>query len=259
MGKNKLKKFEEMKGFGCVFQYPWARLQTEPFPLRGRWREDFFRNTSPVVLELGCGRGEYTVGLAEAHRDANHIGIDVKGARIWAGARQAVDEGMTNVAFIRGEIEQIESFFAPGEVDEIWITFPDPQMQKTRRRLTSARFLEMYRHILRPGGIIHLKTDSPFLYTFTKRLVESNALPVITATDDLYAAGHTDAATAIKTYYEKQWLSRGKRIKLIEFSLPARGVIADPDEEDIPHDDYTSYPRGISQCMPEELAKLTQL
>lgn len=256
MGKNKLKKFEEMKGFDCVFQYPWARLQTEPFPLRGSWRKQFFHNDSPIVLELGCGRGEYTVGLARHNASANYIGIDVKGARIWAGAKEAVTAGMKNVAFLRGEIEQIESFFAPGEVDEIWITFPDPQMQKTRRRLTSARFLEMYRKILRPGGIIHLKTDSPFLYTFSLRLVESNGLQIITATDDLYASGSDGASTAIKTYYEKQWLSRGKRIKLLEFSLPADTPLSDPPEDDIPHDDYTSYPRGIAQCMPEELAKL---
>lgn len=256
MGKNKLKKFEEMKGFDCVFQYPWARLQQEPFPLRGKWRSEFFKNDRPIVLELGCGRGEYTVALAKRNPEANHIGIDVKGARIWAGAKEAVTDGLPNVAFLRGEIECIDAFFAPGEVDEIWITFPDPQMKKTRRRLTSARFLELYRRILRPEGTIHLKTDSPFLFTFSSRLVESNALPLIAATDDLYASGLVDPVTAIKTHYERQWLSRGKRIKLLEFRLPAEGTIADPDEEDIPLDDYTSFPRGLAQCMPEELAKI---
>ena len=256
MGKNKLKKFEEMKGFDCVFQYPWARLQQEPFPLRGKWRSDVFHNDHPIVLELGCGRGEYTVSLAKKYPEANHIGIDVKGARIWAGAKEAVTDNLPNVAFLRGEIECIDSFFAPGEVDEIWITFPDPQMKKTRRRLTSSRFLELYRRILRPGGTIHLKTDSPFLYTFTSRLVADNALPVIASTDDLYASGLVDPVTAIKTHYERQWLSRGKRIKLLEFSLPAEGAITDPNEEDIPLDDYTSFPRGLAQCMPEELAKI---
>lgn len=255
MGKNKLKKFEDMNHFDCVFQYPWARLQQEPFPLKGEWRSSFFQNDRPIVLELGCGRGEYTVGLARRNPDKNYIGIDVKGARMWSGAREAVDRGMKNVAFLRGEIEQIDSFFAPGEVDEIWITFPDPQMKKVRKRLTSSRFLELYRRILRPGGLIHLKTDSPFLATFTSRLAEHNSLPVCACTDDLYASDLADPVTAIKTHYEKQWLARGKKIKLIEFNLPADIPLTDPEEEDIPHDDYTSFPRGLSQCMPEELKK----
>lgn len=256
MGKNKLRKFEEMKGFDCVFEYPWARLQTEPFPLRGRWHSDYFRNDRPIVLELGCGRGEYTVSLARQNPGKNYIGIDVKGARIWAGAKDATLSQLANVAFLRGEIEQIGSFFAPGEVDEIWVTFPDPQMQKTRRRLTSARFLHLYRSIMRPEGTVHLKTDSPFLYTFTSRLAAANGFTVLAQTDDLYASGLADPVTSIKTHYERQWLSRGKRIKLIEFLLPHEGEIADPEEDDIPHDDYTSFPRGLSQCMPEELKKI---
>lgn len=256
MGKNKLRKFAEMKTFPCVFEYPWARLSREPFPLKGRWHQDFFHNDRPIVLELGCGRGEYTVQLAKADPEKNYIGIDVKGARIWSGAKEATALGLRNVAFLRGEIEQIDSFFAPGEVSEIWITFPDPQMKKTRRRLTSARFLKLYRRILAPGGTVHLKTDSPFLYTFTSRLVHENSLPLLGETSDLYSSGLADAVTSIKTHYEKQWLSRGKRIKLIEFTLPADGPLADPQEDDIEHDDYTSFPRGLAQCMPEQLAAL---
>lgn len=245
-----------MKHFDCVFQYPWARLSQEPFPLRGKWHNDYFGNDHPIVLELGCGRGEYTVALARRNPHTNYIGIDVKGARIWSGAKQAEMEHLRNVAFIRGEIEQIDSFFSPGEVSEIWITFPDPQMKKTRKRLTSARFLHLYRTIMRPDGLIHLKTDSPFLHTFTSRLVDTNALPIVTNTQDLYAEAGVDPVNAIKTHYEKQWLSRGKRIRLIEFFLPHTGEITDPQEDDIEHDDYTSYPRGVAQCMPEELRKL---
>lgn len=256
MGKNKLKKFAEMQTFSCVFQYPWARLKEEAFPLKGKWHRDFFQNDNPIVLELGCGRGEYTVQLAKAHPDKNFIGVDVKGARIWAGAKEATELQLKNVAFIRGEIELIDSFFATNEVAEIWITFPDPQMKKTRRRLTSARFLELYKHLLSPSGVVHLKTDSLFLYTFTSRLVKHNNLPQITDTDDLYASGIVDLVTSIKTHYEKQWLCRGKKIKLIEFQLPHDHVITDPEEDDIEHDDYTSFTRGLAQCMPDQLAAL---
>ena len=256
MGKNKLRKFAEMQTFDCVYQYPWARLQQEDFPLRGRWHSDFFHNDNPIVVELGCGKGDYTVALARRRPDRNYIGIDVKGARIWTGAKAATVEGLDNVAFIRGEIEQIDRFFAPSEVSEIWITFPDPQMKKVRKRLVSARFLDLYRRILKDGGTIHLKTDSPFLHTFSSRLVNTASLPVITDTADLYGSGIADPVTSIKTHYEKQWLSRGKKIKLLEFRLPAAGDIADPPEDDIPHDDYTSFPRGIAQCMPDRLAAL---
>ncbi|MBO4965007.1 MAG: tRNA (guanosine(46)-N7)-methyltransferase TrmB [Muribaculaceae bacterium] len=258
MGKNKLKKFADMETYASVFQYPWARLQKEEFPLRGKWHKEYFHNENPIVLELGCGKGEYTVGLAERYNDKNYIGVDIKGARIWSGATDAEKRGMMNVAFIRTEIESIQKFFAPGEVSEIWITFPDPQMHKVRKRLTSSRFLMLYREILRGDGMIHLKTDSPFLYEFTSRLVKENALPVLRDSDDLYGSGMADSVTSIKTYYEQQWLSRGKKIKLISFTLPSEGNLSDPEEEDIERDDYRSYPRGISQCMPEELAKLRE-
>lgn len=256
MGKNKLKKFNDMATMDCVFQYPFGVLKESGFPIKGSWRRDYFHNDNPIVLELGCGKGEYTVGLAERYPDRNFIGIDIKGARMWTGACQVRERGMKNAAFLRTNIELLPYFFAPDEVDEIWITFPDPQMKKTRRRLTSARFLKLYRRILAPGGTVHLKTDSPFLYTFTSRLVHENSLPLLAETSDLYSSGLADAVTSIKTHYEKQWLSRGKRIKLIEFTLPADGPLADPQEDDIEHDDYTSFPRGLAQCMPEQLAAL---
>lgn len=255
MGKNKLKKFDEMTRMECVFQYPWARLQAEGFPLRGEWSR-YFGNSNPIVLELGCGKGEYTVELARRHPERNFIGVDIKGARIWTGAKAATTEGLRNAAFIRTDIELIESFFAPGEVAEIWITFPDPQMQKTRHRLTSPRFLELYRKILAPGGLVHLKTDSPFLFEYTRRIVEANGFATEACTDDLYGSGLTDPTTSIKTFYEQQWLARGKKIKLISLHLPAEPEIAHVDESDIDRDDYHSYARGVAQCMPDELAKL---
>lgn len=250
MGKNKLKKFADMATFRCAYQYPREELLKGGFPHRGKWNEDVFAADQPIVLELGCGKGEYTVGLAKAHTDRNHIGVDIKGARLWSGARQVEEEGIPNAAFIRTEIENISQFFSPEEVDEIWITFPDPQMQKTRKRLTSTRFLQLYTEILRPDGIVNLKTDSPFLYEYTRRLVHLNNFEVLTDSadiygegfrpgDDLYGSGADDAARSIKTFYEQQWLSRGKQIKLLRFRLPS-GPFQEPEASDIPKDDYRS-------------------
>ena len=239
-----------METIDFVFQYPFSRLQQGGgFPLKGRWHQDFFGNDNPSVVELGCGKGEYTVGLARRFPDKNFIGIDIKGARMWTGASEARAEGLRNVAFVRTSIELIESFFAPGEVAEIWITFPDPQMKKVRKRLTSTRFMDLYRKVLADGGTIHLKTDSPFLYRYTTLMVGLNGLPVECNTDDLYASGLADDILDIKTHYEKQWLSRGLTIKYIRFRLPADGALAEPDEE-IEPDTYRSYSRGYIQ-MPQ--------
>lgn len=246
MGKNKLKKFRELATMDFVFQYPHFRLQEEGgFPHRGKWREDVFRRPWRIVLELGCGKGEYTVGLAQRFPDDNFIGIDIKGARIWTGASQARDAGMENVAFLRTGIEMLPEFFAPGEVDEIWITFPDPQMKKATKRLTGTRFLELYRRVLRPGGMIRLKTDSPFLYTYTGIMARHNALPIATETADLYAdaPGAETDILSIRTYYEQQWLARGLSIKYISFSIPPESTLTEP-EVDIPYDTYRSFSRG---------------
>lgn len=249
MGKNKLKKFSEMERIDFVFQYPWAVLRQEGFPLRGRWREEVFHNDRPIILELGCGKGEYTVGLATARPDANYIGVDIKGARMWTGATDAQRRGLKNVAFLRTDIELLPSFFAPGEVDEIWITFPDPQMKKVRKRLTSTRFLDLYRQVLKDGGIINLKTDSPFLYTYTSIMADENRLPVEVRTDNLYASAAADDILKIRTYYEQQWLDRGLTIKYIRFALPAEGALTEPEVE-IEYDTYRSFSRGELQ-MPQ--------
>lgn len=258
MGKNKLRKFAEMQTFRCVYQYPWGRLNTEGFPHRGSWNTAAFTSEAPLVLELGCGKGEYTVGLASRFPDKNFIGIDIKGARIYTGARQATEHNISNASFLRTDIELIPRFFSPDEVSEIWITFPDPQMQKTRRRLTSTRFLNLYRQIMRPGGIIHLKTDSPFLAEYTRRLLDANNITPLAATTDLYANDNDASIPAyvseIHTFYEQQWLSRGKTIKYLSFTLPPSDIpLVEPREDDIPRDDYHSYPRGIVQNMPEQL------
>ena len=252
MGKNKLKKFSEMESIDFVFQYPFATLRNNPFPLKGRWHEHF-GNNNPIVLELGCGKGEYTVGLARRYPDKNFIGIDIKGARMWTGATAAQREGLPNVAFLRTSIELLQSFFAPGEVSEIWITFPDPQMKKVRKRLTSTRFMNLYRGVTVPDALIHLKSDSPFLYTYTSAMVALNGLDTATDTDDLYHSGIADDILSIRTYYEQQWLDRGLTIKYISFHLPAQGELREPDI-DIEPDTYRSFSRGYIQ-MPQLMAQ----
>lgn len=254
MGKNKLKKFGEMETFSNVFQYPYSVLMQQGFPLKGKWHSDFFGNGNPIVLELGCGKGEYTVGLAKRFPDRNFIGVDIKGARMWTGAKQAVADNMPNVAFVRTNIELIASFFAPGEVSEIWITFPDPQMKKTNKRLTSVRFLNLYRRILEPGGIINLKTDSPFLYTYTRELARLNGLPVEVDTDDLYASGMADDILEIRTFYEQQWLARGLTIKYLRWRLDEGTELQEPDIE-IEFDTYRSFSRGYLETDPKFSAK----
>lgn len=243
MGKNKLKKFAEMREFACVLQYPREELIKNGFPHRGLWNADFFKREAPIVVELGCGKGEYTVGLAKSDSERNYIGVDIKGARMWRGAKTVEEEEIANAAFLRAEIENIDKFFVPGEVEELWITFPDPQMQKTRKRLTSTRFLNLYRRMLGDNGIVNLKTDSPFLYEYTRRLVELNGFEVLMNTDDLYGSGNADPVSSIKTFYEQQWLSRGKKIKLLSFRLPAEGELKEPESEDIPRDDYHAMAR----------------
>lgn len=239
-----------METIDFVFQYPFAVLKEKGFPMKGKWREDFFHNDNPIVLELGCGKGEYTVGLAKRFPDKNFIGIDIKGARMWSGATQARDAGMKNVAFLRTHIEMIDSFFGPSEIDEIWITFPDPQMKKVRKRLTSTRFTELYRRILKTGGIVHLKTDSPFLFTYTRLLTETNpdAFSVVSCTDNLYANPEgVDDILDIKTHYERQWIERGLSIKYLSYRVDAAAPLSEV-EADIEFDTYRSYSRGEVQC-----------
>ena len=233
-----------METFPNVFQPPYK-------PMAGHWRDSFFHNDHPIVLELGCGRGEYTVGLAQKYPDKNFIGVDIKGARMWAGAKQAVQQGLTNAAFLRTNIEFITSFFAKDEVDEIWITFCDPQMKKATKRLTSTWFMQRYQQIVKPGGLIHLKTDSPFLYTYTTEMLRLNPYPVLANTDDLYG-NPSDAfsdARSLRTHYEQQWLDRGMTIKYIEWKLMPMEHFDEPTIE-IEHDSYRSY--GRNYVSPKE-------
>lgn len=249
MGKNKLKKFADMETFHCVFQFPFSKVENEGSPMKGKWNSQYLHNENPIVLELGCGKGEYAVGLGRRFPGKNFIGVDIKGARMWTGAKMVEEEGLTNVAFLRTSIEIIDRMFAPGEVSEIWITFPDPQMKKVNKRLTSTRFLNNYRKILKDEGTIHLKTDSPFLYTYTHALVEQNGLPLEVDTNDLYHSGKANDILEIKTHYEMQWLERGLTIKYIKFRLPHAGELQEPDIE-IEPDTYRSYGRGVIE-MPQ--------
>ena len=244
MSKGKLAKFADMETYENVFQYPFSVVSDVPFDMRGHWNEQYFKNNNPSVLELGCGKGEYTVGLAKRYPHMNFIGVDIKGARMWTGATLALQEGLKNVAFLRTNIEIIDRFFAPNEVQEIWLTFSDPQMKNPRKRLSSTFFMERYRRFLKDNGIIHLKTDSNFLFTYTNYMVDHNQLPVELKTNDLYKQEDQvySEAASIQTYYETMWLARGLNIKYIKFHLPHEGVLEEPNVE-IELDDYRSYHR----------------
>lgn len=233
MGKNKHKRFQENLTFDNLVQPEFGEVFGKDHELKGRWREDFFRNYKPVVLELGCGRGEYTVALAERDPQSNHIGIDIKGARMWRGAKTATEAGMDNAAFLRTRIELINSFFGPGEIDEIWITFPDPQLKKQRvkKRLTSPVFLGYYARFLKPEARIHLKTDSQHLHEYTKAVIACNGLPVDVSSSDIYNDGTAaaDDILAVKTAYETKFLAEGMPITYLRFSLGERRQFDAPD------------------------------
>lgn len=215
MGKDKLRRFAEIATFSNVIELENGK------PLKGNWTRHQFKNNHPLVLELGCGKGEYTVNLARLYPEKNFIGIDYKGNRIWRGAKTAIEENIPNVAFLRIQIENITDYFSENEVDEIWITFPDPQPQISRekKRLTSPRFLEKYKAILKTGGLIHLKTDSDLLYTYTKEKANELGLNIHIETNDLYASALPDEILSIKTYYEKKYLAQNKNINYLKFSF----------------------------------------
>ncbi len=224
MGKNKLARFAENKILENVIQ-PTREEALDNFPLKGNWRKDIFRNDNPIVLELGCGKGEYSVGLAKAIPEKNFIGIDIKGARFWFGAKEASENGISNVAFLRTQVELVDCFFEENEVDEIWITFPDPQIKyrRTKHRMTHPDFLERYKKILKPNGIIHLKTDSEFLHGYTLGILQGAGHEIITAHHDIYGAPEYDPNTEllreIKTYYEELFSAKGKTITYIKFRI----------------------------------------
>lgn len=212
MGQKKLIRFAEIKTFENVLEYPTN--------MQGKWN-DFFKNKNNIILELACGKGEYTLGLARLYPDRNFIGVDIKGNRIWRGAKTALNEGLTNAAFLRSQIEQITNYFSKEEVSEIWVTFPDPHLPKAKwkKRLTSPRFLRLYRSILRKNGVVHLKTDSPALYNFTKNVIEIYGLEIVEDNDDVYKTFHVPRELSIKTYYESLDIAGFHKVHYLSFRI----------------------------------------
>jgi tRNA (guanine-N7-)-methyltransferase len=220
VGKNKLARFAENETFANLFQLTYEQVTKEGFALKGKWNKEFFKNDNPIVLELGCGKGEYTVGLAKKYPNKNFIGIDIKGARLWRGCKTSNEDKMTNVAFVRTHIQMIESYFAQNEVSEIWITFPDPQLKKPNKRLTCERFLKLYKNILKQDGIVHLKTDSQELYEFTKdEVLIPTKREILYNTNDLYNSDFKEDVIEIQTFYETMYLKIGKPITYLKFRL----------------------------------------
>ncbi|GFZ82155.1 tRNA (guanine-N(7)-)-methyltransferase [Aquaticitalea lipolytica] len=220
--KNKLKRFNENETFANVVQPKRDELVNGEFNLKGQWNSSFFKNNNPLILELGCGKGEYTIGLAKKYPNKNFIGIDIKGARFWRGAKTAVEEGIKNAAFLRTQIELIEYAFAEKEVDEIWITFPDPQIKykRTKHRMTNSEFLERYKKILKPDGVVNLKTDSEFMHGYTLGLLHGAGHEVLYANHNVYKQeGSPEEVTAIQTFYESQYLEKNKAITYIRFKI----------------------------------------
>lgn len=241
MGHDKLRKFAENETFRCLLQPdprqvldktggPEAGLRLHDHPVKGRWNETMFARDLPIVLELGCGKGEYTIDLSQRNPECNYIGVDIKGARLWKGAKQATLGNLPNVAFLRTRIEFIEAFFAPGEVSEIWLTFSDPQLKSENSRLTSPVFLERYRKFLRKGGIVRLKTDSRFLHEYSKAVARDNGLQVLCSTTDLYGDRSIDnpALYEVQTFYERMFLLQGYKITYLEFTIDHDGAFVRP-------------------------------
>jgi tRNA (guanine-N7-)-methyltransferase len=222
MGQKKLQRFAELETFPNVLQYPDG--------MAGKWK-DFFKNDFPLTLELACGKGEYALGLGRLHPNRNFLGVDLKGNRIWVGAKKALAENLRNVAFLRTQIDRIATYFAPGEVQEIWLTFPDPQLRtsKAKKRLTHPKFLRLYQQIIAPGGYIHLKTDSPSLYRFTKWVIDLYQLPLVQDIDDVYAQEKINEELQIKTYYEGLDIAASRKVHYLQFRLPSTPL---PDKED---------------------------
>ncbi len=226
--KNKLGKFRENETFGCLYQPKTEEVLNTEYPLKGRWGEQVFGNSNPIILELGCGKGEYTIALAEKFPNKNFIGIDIKGARLWKGAKYATQNNLNNVAFIRTRIEFITSLFALGEIAEIWITFPDPQLKRCRKRLTGTLFLQRYKQFLHPDGVINLKTDSKYLHNYTLALAQQNNLEILEANNDIYNSGRADEILSIRTFYEAHYIKRGLEITYMAFKINNAAPLAEP-------------------------------
>lgn len=249
MGKDKLRRFRENLDFACFVQPDFDTVFRCDHPLKGHWHRDFFHNDNPIVLELGCGKGEYTVALAERDPARNYIGIDIKGARMWRGAKTATERGMPNVGFLRTRIEFIDALFAEGEVSEIWITFPDPQLKgrRAKKRLTSPLFLERYARLLVPEGKIHLKTDSKHLYAYTTEVIRRLSLPCEVSEADIYGSGYADEVLSVKTAYERRFLQMGLPITYTRFTLGGRREFPwfDWDEDEKAEKDNEAERRAV--------------
>jgi tRNA (guanine-N7-)-methyltransferase len=231
-----------MATFDHVIQAPFNKHDHKDHMLKGKWALDFFKNEHPIVVELGCGKGEYSVSLAEHSKDRNFIGVDIKGARMWKGSKLSFEKGLTNVAFLRTNIEIIDSFFGENEVEQIWLTFPDPQMKKHTKRLTATNFMERYRKFLQAEGTIHLKTDSNFQYQYTLEMAKENGFQILAQTEDLYASPFVNEVLSIQTFYEKQWRERGLAIKYLAFRINHDQPLREPNVE-IEKDPYRSFGR----------------
>jgi len=234
MGKNKLAKFEEMESFKNVFQPTTEEARSGKYYMKGNWKSNYFGNANDLIVELGCGKGEYSVSMAKTFKDRNFIGVDIKGARIWRGAKTAMEEKLNNVAFLRTRIEMIASFFIEDEVDQIWLTFPDPQEKKKRKkkRLTASGFLNTYRVFLKDNGIVNLKTDNDLFYNYTLSVIEINELELIYSTSDVHKTDANDQLLQIKTHYEQLFLNENKNINYLKFKLPKNKEIIEPPEEE---------------------------
>lgn len=231
MAKNKHKRFAENETFSHLFQPSAQEMFEGDFHLKGKWKTEFFKNNNPIILEVGCGKGDYTTALAEQNPDKNYIGIDIKGPRLWTGSKIAHEKKMKNVAFVRNKVEFLNSIFSKNEISEIWITFPDPQKRKLKKRLTSARFLEIYSNILKTEGAINLKTDSVLMHEFTKRIIKLNDLEASFSTDNLYSLDIDNELTQIQTYYEKKFLEQGMNITYIKFTTGNKLEFLNPEHE----------------------------
>lgn len=269
MGHDKLRKFAENETFTCLLQPdaslvldksgdPSEGLRLKDHPIKGRWNGEMFHNDHPIVLELGCGKGEYTIDLSRRFPECNYIGVDIKGARLWRGAKTATEQALPNVAFLRTRIEFIEAFFGPGEVSSIWLTFSDPQLKSENSRLTSPLFLERYRKFLKPGGVIHLKTDSRFLHEYSKAVALENGLTILASTTDLYnSGGEFPPETAanlgaelfeVQTFYERMFLSQGYKITYLAFTIDHEGPYRHPSDFDSDYWRSIEGPRRFSHA-----------
>lgn len=233
MGKDKLKRFAENETFSNLYQPSFPEVFQKDFRLKGAWNNEVFKNGNPIVLELGCGRCEYTIGMGRYNEEKNYIGIDIKGARLWRGAKTAIEDNMGHIAFIRTNIELLSSFFAEKEISEIWITFPDPQLKtkRSKKRLTGSRLLNIYKQILSTTGTINLKTDSAELFNYTKELLEFNNIQPTVCISNIYAQPEISKILQIKTHYESIFLKVGKSINYLQFILPDKEIRELPDTE----------------------------